>query len=972
MAYETEMATLTTSVENFNTAVTGKKTSILDPKVTSGLGSQSTAKTHEETAKGYLNETEQFKETTYDSLRSIDSIATQNLAAIAQSKSGTAVDVFVYDTSKDSDGGAWRKRTSKTSWYNETLGTATRGSRKDFPAVAVIVAESDKVTIYDADDPTMPMWMVFNRSTVGVYPYWWKVSSDNVATSVSALNGVLCIGVTNTTDPQSGLLTVEFIKDALGKYHDRANQSGYLPISIGEYDYTNVPALITNLLQPIVNEQVNGVAMTVLPNAPINPDTDLPVPTIAVATDSGVSVIKDDGSVVDISASTWTLYAKSIKFLDDNKLYFNANSSDSGSRIYYVEPIPDADLAYLGNDFENASNAYERYIPDVGGAWTGDMILSHGSPYSSEVEAIGNDLAEVNGAVLGRIARKEGDPSNGMHSVTTTGYNTGWMLGDTQLATLMDTDDTDISNTNLVTDFFNSTGSWAGLAAGTSISGGVFNTDGTTSGELARLTDVGIEEGKLYRVSFRISTISAGSLGVKIGGGDSYVQNSIGKYQALLKGTSTDNIQLKGTSSAVGTIDNLHVDLVGPVINGDLETNTNWTERLVGTGSSSAHATGQYSITGPNYDNRGERYQDVPTIIGKSYITTVQISQDNGAVVGHQNPGLPGATLAGSILTANVGTNYYKWVAKATTTRVVLRSQGGTSIFTDVKVEEAVADRSRHNSLMALRGSFQVTPAATNTELVGYKGTDDNDSLEDVTGSITHPGTDYTWAWWGKSTDIVFGTAGTQGYIPVVDYNPQAEGYYVTLGGSTGSRTLVIRHVNSSLATINLTLSETIDARYPIVTDWTQYVIVKKGTVFSSYINGKLDIVRDSSYTASFAAALEGLNHGDNFRLVRTHNGGNSMFRMSTSAATAGQVEKMYRDEEPLFRENAACTLYGTSNEIRALAYDEDTKLLHVGSVNDGGDGGARSVFRGLQRVSNTTEAAGVALSASNDLVVEE
>ena len=108
MAYETEMATLTTSVENFNTAVTGKKTSILDPKVTSGLGSQSTAKTHEETAKGYLNETEQFKETTYDSLRSIDSIATQNLAAIAQSKSGTAVDVFVYDTSKDSDGGAWR------------------------------------------------------------------------------------------------------------------------------------------------------------------------------------------------------------------------------------------------------------------------------------------------------------------------------------------------------------------------------------------------------------------------------------------------------------------------------------------------------------------------------------------------------------------------------------------------------------------------------------------------------------------------------------------------------------------------------------------------------------------------------------------------------------------------------------------------------------------------------------------------
>ena len=35
--------------------------------------------------------------------------------------------------------------------------------------------------------------------------------------------------------------------------------------------------------------------MTILPNAPIDENTGLPVPTIAVATDGGVSVIKDDG-----------------------------------------------------------------------------------------------------------------------------------------------------------------------------------------------------------------------------------------------------------------------------------------------------------------------------------------------------------------------------------------------------------------------------------------------------------------------------------------------------------------------------------------------------------------------------------------------------------------------------------------------------------------------------------------------------
>ena len=44
--------------------------------------------------------------------------------------------------------------------------------------------------------------------------------------------------------------------------------------------------------------------MTVLPNAPIDADTGLPVPTIAVATDGGVSVIKDNGTVVDITGTS--------------------------------------------------------------------------------------------------------------------------------------------------------------------------------------------------------------------------------------------------------------------------------------------------------------------------------------------------------------------------------------------------------------------------------------------------------------------------------------------------------------------------------------------------------------------------------------------------------------------------------------------------------------------------------------------
>ena len=101
----------------------------------------------------------------------------------------------MYDTSKDSDGGAWRKRTQHTSWYNETLGTATRGSRREFPAVAVIVAEADKVTIYDGDDPDLPLWMVFNVSN----STWFKLhSSGSQCSCITALNATLCAGGNGT------------------------------------------------------------------------------------------------------------------------------------------------------------------------------------------------------------------------------------------------------------------------------------------------------------------------------------------------------------------------------------------------------------------------------------------------------------------------------------------------------------------------------------------------------------------------------------------------------------------------------------------------------------------------------------------------------------------------------------------------------------------------------------------------------
>ena len=74
----------------------------------------------------------------------------------------------------------------------------------------------------------------------------------------------------------------------------------------------------------------------------------------------------------------------------------------------------------------------------------------------------------------------------------------------------------------------------------------------------------------------------------------------------------------------------------------------------------------------------------------------------------------------------------------------------------------------------------------------------------------------------------------------------------------------------------------------------------------------------------------------------------------------------MYEDEKVLFQENAKATLYGSSDAVTALAYDEDTELLHVGTS------AGRSDFQGLRRINNTTTAVTTAISASDELIVEQ
>ena len=105
--------------------------------------------------------------------------------------------------------------------------------------------------------------------------------------------------------------------------------------------------------------------------------------------------------------------------------------------------------------------------------------------------------------------------------------------------------------------------------------------------------------------------------------------------------------------------------------------------------------------------------------------------------------------------------------------------------------------------------------------------------------------------------------------------------------------------------------------------------IVKKAGVIYSFINAN----EDSSATSVNEVTDSVLTIGKGFY------GGfsqpTSLLRIGAGAPSAPQITEIYNFEKHLFQDNNACTLSGTSDDVKALAFDSDTKELYVASATD-------------------------------------
>jgi hypothetical protein len=356
----------------------------------------------------------------------------------------------------------------------------------------------------------------------------------------------------------------------------------------------------------------------------------------------------------------------------------------------------------------------------------------------------------------------------------------------------------------------------------------------------------------------------------------------------------------------------------------------------------------------------------VATEVGKTYVAQAEVSAVSSSPVGAWELRVGTSDYPPNLHDGTLQTSAGKYVATftatTTTTFIVLKTHGTTGgtqtvSWDNVSVRLAEADRSVNNNGLQVHGTVTKSAVATGAELVAYSGFSSSNYLEQPYNSDLNLNEFSVTIWfktWSSSRQImIFRGKQQSGAVPywAVEVGSGCIALVATNSSNSG-QFLITSGVGKNIADNN----------------WHQLTLTKQGTLFKTYVDG----VYNSTATATthdFSQANEqvvgvgGNAHG----LPSSMFAGNiALARISATVPTAEQIAKMYRDEKPLFQENAKATLYGTSDSVTALAYDDDTELLHAGTS------AGRSVFKGLQRVSNTTDAVGTAISASNDLVVEE
>lgn len=285
----------------------------------------------------------------------------------------------------------------------------------------MIVAWADNVTIYDGDDPALPMWAIWNSN------YTATNAGFGFNTSIAMLNGLLVFGK-NQSANFTGIVEIDLVAD-VGRCRRWSNYNNQQLLAPTARSLT--PEWYVGSLPGLASALVNDVAMTVLPGSPIDPNTGLPVPTIVVATNGGVSVIKDDGGIYDITFSGgWGSNISNVSIAGAD-LYFQQT-------IYYWLKVP---LASVSQDYVIASYGFSANPPFVKmQPLTNSFGNSCGVAAENSVFELAYPLGSASGSGMLLLGGNNSSMSYRLHR----DYISGWIIGAARGSFLGDKNDADL------------------------------------------------------------------------------------------------------------------------------------------------------------------------------------------------------------------------------------------------------------------------------------------------------------------------------------------------------------------------------------------------------------------------------------------------------------------------------------------------------------------------------------------------
>ncbi len=914
----------------------------------------------------------------------------ENITAIKAKISKTVAhfnSIFVYDTSKDSDGGAWRKRTQHTSWYNETLGTSTRGTRKEFPSIAVIVGTTTEVTIYDADDPNLPMWMVFTGVSGGVENQT-ILQYPGTNYLVKALNGILVIGQSTGVD-NYGNPIINFISEEVIRADPQSGEGGFWAGGIADRNQGTGNGYIpqsgsTGFL--IRNSRIRSIGMRVLSDAIVDQKTQLPIPTIALASYTGVSVITANNAartVYDILPSAGSGYNLHV-FVDiteSGHLLFEADGSNGRSICFMPMSPSNTDDTSTTNDgsitdkvvlkpYHN-SLTYPRFNEPLGtNEGCGQGIAMKGQDH-----ALLSYGTNSNGGKVTLVKPNFDDPEYGRVAFITRDYNTGWMVGGNRACfcayKYKEPDGINYaltavagSTNRLQSEDYDSGDTSFTMVDDPSSNNGyvVIEMKGLTVGQtykisMTRSAHATLDSGYNHRVTHHNGGTHENQTEFPTWNNNTSSSHSVFGYFTAQTVNDDDLIlYANGTTIAISNLSIVETNdmgdgmSTGDLVNGQGAFNSDtgyWTKN-------SWTITSGYAQGGSGNDSL---YRTVHGLCpGRTYCLSVNVTQlhNTSTLFAY----LPHSYTQRPII--HTGWNHRYFVADSTSEPLGITNLAGTNNrVDDIKIRLVDDDRSAGSAggIFAF-GNVTRTPVEEGAELAGYY----------MGGNVQH----YLWQNYNSDLDftdemsVMFWVKDWQASQdllhrgPDTTRNSQTSFYLYCDGGYDYRFTLTSN--GSSEQNFEIQLDRNLSG-------WQFVCFSLKSGIVKGYLNAISQALPNSTFNGtniySQATNRNGLYIGRG--PVSSHFGGKlALLRFSSTAPHDNEVKRIYDDERKLFQKNAKCTLYGTSDDVNAIGYDSITDTFHMGTSS------GRSDFRGLNRINNTTNSITAAISASNGVIAEE